>query len=253
MYPKSAPKSILEWTHLLSISTTFKFSRLRQLAIQELSTNHTLHPVEKIALSQTYDISDWFQPAFDELVQRERGPQLWESEKLGLTITVSIYTAREDMRLGLREVDKPEMTELTQSEASFQAGLLPQPSSPQVTSSNEQPVEVACPEQQAVQQLNEQSSTECVQSSLTAGNGDTPSVNDKSSSESGHSGAFSLFQSARPGIKTCLKEPPMKPLATLLLARMFAMQKLRLLSEYLVVQATYRLRHLRVNLLFLLK
>ena len=117
MYTNSAPKSTLEWTQLLSVSTNFKFSRLRELAIQELSTNCTLHPVDKIVLSKTYDIPDWFQPAFEELVERDVGPRDLESERLGLETTISIYVAREDARRRKGDVDKVGIAGLSPSKA----------------------------------------------------------------------------------------------------------------------------------------
>jgi hypothetical protein len=177
MYTDSAPKSILEWTHLLSISTNFKFSRLRQLAIQELSTNYTLHPVEKIVLSKTYDIPDWFQPAFEELVQRDVGPRQWESEKLGLKTTVEIYMAREDARQVKEDLDQPGIAGLIfPSVVRLPGSLLSPSSSPRVASSGDLPAEVAC----SVHEPSETDleTTQCTAAGVTSAE-DSTSVDDE--------------------------------------------------------------------------
>jgi hypothetical protein len=177
MYTESAPKSILEWTHLLSISTTFKFSRLRELAIQELGTNYNLHPVEKIVFSKAYDVPDWFQPAFEELLHRKMGPRRWEAEKLGSETAVSIYMAREDLRHG---PNKTVTDGLKPSKSTLPNGLLSSPFSLQESDSTEMSGGVARAEQHTVEQKDLQGVTESEEASAPSGDDseDTTSADD---------------------------------------------------------------------------
>jgi hypothetical protein len=98
MYSDSLPSSAAQWTQLLSISTRFKFTRIRQRAIYELNSGKQIDPVEEIVLADKFDIPEWRKQAYEALVQRKEGPSHKEAERLGITTTVSLYMAREAVR-----------------------------------------------------------------------------------------------------------------------------------------------------------
>lgn len=98
MYTDSLPSSTSQWIRLLSISTTFNFTRIRQRAIHELNTRYQIDPVEEIVLAEEFNIPEWRKPAYEALVQRENGPTHEEAQKLGILTSVSLYMAREAIR-----------------------------------------------------------------------------------------------------------------------------------------------------------
>jgi hypothetical protein len=98
MFTDTLPSSLSQWIRLLSISTRFVFSRLRERAISELSNNYFIDPVRKIVLAQDFSVSEWRNPAFADLVQREEFIQYEEAKRLGFETSHALYVAREEAR-----------------------------------------------------------------------------------------------------------------------------------------------------------
>ena len=87
-----------DWIALLSISTRYVFDRIRDIAIQEISTRG-LDPVKKVALANKHNIPQWLCPAYVDLCKRPE--PLTETEAMTLhdmRIVVRIARARELVR-----------------------------------------------------------------------------------------------------------------------------------------------------------
>ncbi|CAL1710181.1 unnamed protein product [Somion occarium] len=89
--------SLDDWIALLSISTRYVFDRIREMAIQEISTK-VLDPIKKIILANKYDIPQWLPPAFVDLCKRPESLSESEAETLGLKTIVRVARARESVR-----------------------------------------------------------------------------------------------------------------------------------------------------------
>jgi hypothetical protein len=97
MFADALPSTVSSWINLLSISTQFSFSRLRQRAILELNADFDMDPVEKIVLAEKFHLSEWKKPAFMDLVQRDLF-HYEEAVKLGPKTSHALYMAREEAR-----------------------------------------------------------------------------------------------------------------------------------------------------------
>jgi len=91
------PRSHEEWSSLLSISFRFKFEKIRDRAIKEL-TAMNIDPVDRVVLAVKYDVSDWLCPAYVDLCIRSEPLREDEAHKLELSTTVKLACARERLR-----------------------------------------------------------------------------------------------------------------------------------------------------------
>jgi hypothetical protein len=100
---EDTPRSLEDWTHLLSISHQFGIEKIRNRAITALE-GMGLGPVERIVLAVNHDISAWLKPAYVDLCERKEALREDEARELGLSTTVKLACARER----LREAQKPQ-------------------------------------------------------------------------------------------------------------------------------------------------
>ena len=91
------PRSLEDWTRLLSISHQFGIEKIRNRAITALE-DMGLGPVERIVLAVNHDIPAWLKPAYVDLCQRKEPLREDEARKLGWSTTVKLACARERLR-----------------------------------------------------------------------------------------------------------------------------------------------------------
>ena len=76
--------------------------KIRQRAIREL-TSLSVDPVDKIVLAVKHNIPDWLAPAYVSLCLRPTTLEENEARRLGWSVTVKLFRAREEVRaLGSR-------------------------------------------------------------------------------------------------------------------------------------------------------
>lgn len=94
------PKSfgtLEEWTSVLRLSTQWKLNDVRELAIYKMYFLD-IDPIEKIHLSQRFDIAEWQAQACQELVERKTALTAEEAQRIGLETAVQIFQLREATR-----------------------------------------------------------------------------------------------------------------------------------------------------------
>lgn len=89
--------AIEDWIALLSISTRYDFERIRDMAIQELSTK-VFDPIKKITLADKHNVPQWLSAAYVDLCKRPEPLTEQEAEELGLKTVVRVARARELVR-----------------------------------------------------------------------------------------------------------------------------------------------------------
>ncbi|CAK5281911.1 unnamed protein product [Mycena citricolor] len=88
--------SVEEWTSILSLSTRWEFTSIRELAIQHLGPSTSA--VERIALGRRFDVGPWLVPAYTELCERMDPLTLTEGQLLGVDIIIRIQQVRHSIR-----------------------------------------------------------------------------------------------------------------------------------------------------------
>ncbi|KAJ7718601.1 hypothetical protein DFH07DRAFT_700851, partial [Mycena maculata] len=83
-----------EWISVLKLSTQWFFLDIRALAIENLSDT-PIDAIERIILAKRYDVVDWLQAGYSELVRRPDSLSLEEAAEIGLAATVQIFQTRE--------------------------------------------------------------------------------------------------------------------------------------------------------------
>ena len=71
--------------------------KIRQRAIREL-TSLSVDPVDKIVLAVKHNIPDWLAPAYVSLCLRPTTLEENEARRLGWSVTVKLFRAREEVR-----------------------------------------------------------------------------------------------------------------------------------------------------------
>ncbi|KAI0078035.1 hypothetical protein K474DRAFT_1706761 [Panus rudis PR-1116 ss-1] len=84
-----------DWISLLSISTRYIFTKIRDLAVLRISTQSAVTPIQKITLAHQFDIPQWIPPALVDLCKRQEPIDDEEAECLGIRTVVKIAQARE--------------------------------------------------------------------------------------------------------------------------------------------------------------
>ena len=97
------PRSLEDWTRLLSISHQFGIDKIRNRAITALQ-GMGLSPVERIVLAVNHDIPTWLTPAYVDLCERKEPLREDEARELGLSTTVKLACARERLRESQRDM-----------------------------------------------------------------------------------------------------------------------------------------------------
>ncbi len=84
---------------LLSISSRFVFSKIREIVIDQidkLDHDHTLiDPVQKVELSIKFDVPNWLVPAYTAICVREEPLTVGEAERMGIETAIKLASARE--------------------------------------------------------------------------------------------------------------------------------------------------------------
>lgn len=87
-----------DWITILSLSTRFKFDKVRSQAIRELETpfrRTEMDPVNRIVLAQKFGIEEWLWEGYEALCHRLVGLTDEEAEKVGAVTTNRLWRARE--------------------------------------------------------------------------------------------------------------------------------------------------------------
>ncbi|KAI6143975.1 hypothetical protein BKA82DRAFT_748425 [Pisolithus tinctorius] len=88
------PQSIEQWTSVLKLSTAWNFEKLRQASIHALLKSN-IGAVDRVVLSQQYDIKGWLLPALNELAKRPEPITLEEANRMGIDIALRLASVRE--------------------------------------------------------------------------------------------------------------------------------------------------------------
>jgi len=95
MHTKYTP-SLSEWTALLSISTRFEMTDIRNRAIAEIDkVRSTIEPVEQVMLAVTHNVPGWLPDAYMALCLRDTPITLREMKQIGDETMVLVAEARE--------------------------------------------------------------------------------------------------------------------------------------------------------------
>jgi len=92
-YPNT--KTVEDWTSILRLSTKWKFSSLRELAVQRLL--EITSPIDKVVLGHTFDLPEWLPLAYAQLCERnipltvEEGKRLGELGHVGADIVTRLW------------------------------------------------------------------------------------------------------------------------------------------------------------------
>lgn len=88
--------SLDQWVALLSISTRFEMSKVRNRAISEITLlRGDIDPVDQIVLAQKYGVPEWLSDAYIALCEREQPLAAYEARKLEGDIPYMVAEARE--------------------------------------------------------------------------------------------------------------------------------------------------------------
>ncbi|KAF5355560.1 hypothetical protein D9758_006327 [Tetrapyrgos nigripes] len=101
LYPSYVPvveltRSQEEWMAILKISTIMQFFRIRQLAIQAL-TSMNIDSFTRIKLARDYCIPQWLRTGYAQLVKQLSTLTVDEVESLGYLTAIRIFRVREQM------------------------------------------------------------------------------------------------------------------------------------------------------------
>ncbi|KAI6143894.1 hypothetical protein BKA82DRAFT_948055 [Pisolithus tinctorius] len=88
------PQNIEQWTSVLKLSTAWSFEKLRQASIDALIESG-IGAVDRVVLSQQYDIKSWLLPALNELAKRPEPITLEEANQMGIDIALKLASVRE--------------------------------------------------------------------------------------------------------------------------------------------------------------
>ncbi|KAI6140400.1 hypothetical protein BKA82DRAFT_4178869 [Pisolithus tinctorius] len=88
------PQNIEQWTSVLKLSTAWSFEKLRQASIDALIESG-IGAVDRVVLSQQYDIKGWLLPALNELAKRPEPITLEEANQMGVDIALKLASVRE--------------------------------------------------------------------------------------------------------------------------------------------------------------
>ncbi|KAH7912424.1 hypothetical protein BJ138DRAFT_1004506 [Hygrophoropsis aurantiaca] len=110
--PKNLPESFGEWKAVLKLSHRWGFKSARKQAIESLGAMK-VDPVDKLSLSEKYDVDEWLLPALEKLANRREPIGVKDAEKLGVTLALKVAALREGpvprtpsvpLRIGYKEV-----------------------------------------------------------------------------------------------------------------------------------------------------
>ncbi|KZV69819.1 hypothetical protein PENSPDRAFT_735173 [Peniophora sp. CONT] len=84
-----------QWTAVLKLSTMWKFSSVRTLAIRYLKPMLSVTPLERLITARTYDVHSWVEGTLRDLVKRDMPLHKAEAARLSLADVVRIHQSRE--------------------------------------------------------------------------------------------------------------------------------------------------------------
>ncbi|KAF9255988.1 hypothetical protein L218DRAFT_911811 [Marasmius fiardii PR-910] len=89
--------SLREYIDLLSIASRYECTGARQKAIQGIES-HCIDPIQKIILSEKYNVQHWLMPAYIELCKRDKSLNGNDARQIGIDKAMVIAEARENVR-----------------------------------------------------------------------------------------------------------------------------------------------------------
>ena len=91
--------TLLGWKSILSISTRYEMTRVRNRAIREI-TNFTprIDSVDLVVLAVDHQVKAWLPIAYSRLCQRKETLTIEEGKRLGLETVCLLYRARQKVR-----------------------------------------------------------------------------------------------------------------------------------------------------------
>ncbi|KDQ55085.1 hypothetical protein JAAARDRAFT_114741, partial [Jaapia argillacea MUCL 33604] len=100
MYPLIASHLTLpweDWRSALRLATMYDFSRIRDLAIEEMSKITDADPVQIILVAREFSIEEWLLPAYRRLACRDQPISLADAQLLGWETAIGLSHVREDI------------------------------------------------------------------------------------------------------------------------------------------------------------
>jgi hypothetical protein len=99
-------KAADDWIAILDLACRWDFNDIRDLCIKELGSVE-LDPLQKISLQQKHNIdTQWAYSSYITLCARNDPLTVEEATKLGIEVTVKIFTVREKLeRWGRKKVE----------------------------------------------------------------------------------------------------------------------------------------------------
>jgi len=94
--PPPTIQSLAQWTDILHLSSKWEVSTLRTAAIEAILP--LASAVDKIVLSRAYDIPEWLQGAFTDVLCREEDLTIEEARRLSLEDVIAIARGRREAR-----------------------------------------------------------------------------------------------------------------------------------------------------------
>ncbi|KAF9255987.1 hypothetical protein L218DRAFT_950347 [Marasmius fiardii PR-910] len=89
--------SLQDYIDLLSIASRYECTEAHQKAILGIESL-SVDPIQKIILSDKYNVQHWLMPAYIELCKRDKPPNKEEASRIGLDKAMLIADARENVR-----------------------------------------------------------------------------------------------------------------------------------------------------------
>lgn len=85
------------WTRLLMISTRLEFDGIRRHAIAKLSVDwrYPITPIHKLSLALKYDVEEWLEPAYADIVAGKESLSFKEAGQLPWDIAAMLFRSRE--------------------------------------------------------------------------------------------------------------------------------------------------------------
>ncbi|KAF5355561.1 hypothetical protein D9758_006326 [Tetrapyrgos nigripes] len=94
---KKENKSKDEWLSILRLSNLWRFSRLRSLAIEELTKQQQMDAVEQILLGKEFAVSQWIRAGYKGVIMRKEPLSMDEVKLLDYEPAIRVFRARESV------------------------------------------------------------------------------------------------------------------------------------------------------------
>jgi hypothetical protein len=118
-----------EWVSVLKLSTKWRFSECRHLAIAELSALCDNSPITKILLGKEYRVSTWLMSGYEQLARRSQKISNDEAKLIDYPTAFSVCIVREEISSSslncveaIRREFEKELTDVEAAERAYGSG-----------------------------------------------------------------------------------------------------------------------------------